>query len=221
MKKLAVILFSILLLIAICLCTFSGLPLEVKKDKDYLYDWLLENGELMDGIDLMYKDGNFTLRTDHSRKMFVDYTIPDYDGYEVKVQLPLFNESEKITATISVHNNDSSSTVLCYHSPKNFTMKTPLEYDTTYVYPDYGYIIMSDYGTTVYEDGKYVFHLDEDKREEYEKKKQYNAEINAQRELREKIAKEVSHKSISEILDWLNEEIAEMNISDFGYKSYK
>ena len=82
---------------------------------------------------------------------------------------------------------------------------------------------MSDYGTTKYENGKYVFYLDESKRAEYEKKKQYNDEIDAQRELREKIAKEISHQAIADILDWISTDICtltNMEISDFGYETY-
>lgn len=219
--KRCVFLSSMLLLVAICLSTFAGCSLELKKDKDYLYDWLLDNGELVNATELIYKDETFTLRSDHSKKLFVDYTIPDYKGYEITVKLPLYSESEKVIAEISVHNEDSSSVFSCYHYPKTFTSKTPLEFDTISQHPDYDYIIMSDYGTTTYEDGKMVFHLDESKREEYEKKKKYNEEIDAQRELRETMAKEISHKTLCDILDWLNEEIAEMDISDFGYKAYK
>lgn len=224
MKRSIIVLSSIVSLIAVCLCIFSGCATPKLSPEERIYNWLLENGELIDGTNLVYQDNDFSLRTDHSKKMSVDYTIPDYKGYEIAIQLPLYSDSKKVKVSISVKNTDSSSTFACYHCPKDFTLKTPLEYDTLSQYPDYDYIHMPDYGTTKYEDGKYVFHLDETKREEYEKKKQYNAEIDNQRELREKISKEISNKSISDILDWLNKEIcpsAEMKIADLGYKVYE
>lgn len=227
MKRSIIVLSSIVLLIAVCLCIFSGCKQEAAKKispEERLYNWLLDNGELINGTNLVYQDNNFSLHTDHSKKMFVDYTISDYNGYEITIQLPLYSESKKNKVKISVQNTDSSSTLACYHYPETFTLKTPLEYDTLSQYPDYDYINMSEYGTTKSEDGKMVFYVDESKREELEERKQYNAEIDVQRNLREKIAKEISNKSISDILEWLQLEIcpeAEMDISDFGYKAYK
>ena len=219
MKRSITILSSMILLVAICLSTLSGCV--IKNSEENLYSWLLENGELVNGTELMYKDNSFALYTGHSQKMFVDYTISDYKGYEITVQLPLFSESKKVVAKITVQNKDSSSIFECYHYPDSFTMKTPLEYGVKNEYPDFDVINLDDYGTMVYEDGKYVFHFDESKREEYEKKTSYNAEITKQRELREEIAKDISHKSIAAILDWINEEVAKVDISDLGYKVYK
>ncbi len=69
----------------------------------------------------------------------------------------------------------------------------------------------------------FVFYVDESKREEYEQKIKSNAELTAQQELRESIAKELAQKALCDILNWLNKEIcplAEMDISDFGYTAY-
>lgn len=63
----------------------------------------------------------------------------------------------------------------------------------------------------------------EDKRAEYEEKQQYNEKVRSERELREKIAKEVSHKVVSDILNWLDGKVglsANMDVSDFGYELY-
>lgn len=224
-KKTVITLLATLLVTIICLSSLCGCsPKETPKDKQYLYNWLLENGELVNGTELMYQDNTFTLRTDHSQGMFVDYVIPNYNGYEITVQLPLFSESENTSTTISVQNEDSSTTLTYCHTAKDFTTKSPIKHDDIHSYPPLETIIMDDYGTFKYENGKLVFHLDESKREEYEQKTKINKEIKTQQELRENIAKELAHETLCEILDWLNDEICpltEMDISDFGYNAYK
>ena len=191
---------------------------QANSNNDTLYNWILENGELVNGTDLIYKNGGFTLYTNISRKMYVEYIIPNHNGYTVTVRLPLFEK--EVTSEFTVQNETSSSLVFCTHYPENFTLKTPLEYKISSEIPDFDYIDRSKYGTTKYEDGKMVFYLDENKREEYEKKLQYNNEISDKRKERENIAKEISHRAISDILDWLKSE-TNMDAIDLGYIQYK
>ena len=224
MKRYIIFLSSILLLAAMVLSTLAGCSPEVKKDKDYLYNWLLENGELANGTELMYKDGEFTLRTDHSQEMVVEYIIPDYNGYKITVRLPLYSKSDKASAVISVHKRTASSSLTYYHTAKNFTKKSPISYGTISSYPQLETINKADYGTSKYENGMFVFYFDASKWEEYEQKIKANKEISAQQELRESIAKDLAHEALCDILDWLNEEIcpsAKMDVSEFGYKAYK
>lgn len=218
MKRFALAIFA-LFLMTIGLGALSGCSNQKENPQDVLYNWLLENGELVDGSDFVYKDGDFTLYTDSSRKMFVDCIIHDYNGYEVTVQLPLFSGSKNVKGEIIVQNKDSYGRFFCYHNPENFTMKTPLSFDRGYQNPDIETISLDDYGTFKDEDGKLIFCLDESKREEYERKKEHNEETNRQIELREGIAREVSHKAISSILDWLNKK-TNIDASDLGYAQY-
>lgn len=222
---------SVFLLLAICLSVFNGCSAKDKnkdkdyvKDKDYLYNWLLENGELVDNTELLYKDNAFTLSTKGPKKIFVEYKTTNSDGYEITVQLPLYSKSEKVSTEISVESEDAGSTLTYYHIAKSFTRKSPIEYGSTSNYPPFETINLNDYGELIYENGKYVLHVDENKREEYEQRKNKNAEIEAQHIIHEDIAKDLSHESLCTILDWLKKKIcplAKMEISDFGYNAYK
>lgn len=226
MKRNITVFSSILLIITLSLAVFSGCTANVSSE-ELLYNWLLENGELVDGTELVYKDNAYTLCTDHSKKMFVNYIIPVYNGYEVIVQLPLFVNSDEVTAEISVANEEGTSTLAYYHNLKEFTVKSPIEFGSFTHCPalinETG-ILLDDYGEWVYENGKYTFRFDDSKRDEYEQLVKQNNEIIMQRETREQIAKELSHKSILNILDWLKNEIctsAGIDISDLGYEYYK
>ena len=211
MKKLAIFLFSTLLLVTICLSTFAGCSLSLKKDKDYLYDWLLENGALVNGTKLVYSDNNFSLHFDtgYVHELFATYTVTDYEGYQLEVRLPLFTEDEKVLSTITLINAEGYTRgIEYYHTPGRFTNKTPIEHGDaigdTLSYADYPH---------EYVDGKIIVKVpEEDKPKIAEYEKMYA------------LCEELSHGTLCDILDWLTEEIcplAEMNISDFGYKAYK
>ncbi len=216
-----------LCIILICLFSLYGCfkyeTQQLTKNEKQLYNWLLENGELVNGTGLMYQDNAFTLHTNHSQKIFVNYVIPDYNGCKVIVQFPLFSESENSSTSISVQSNDSSTSLIHFHTAKDFTKKSPIEYGDMNSYPPLVPITLDDYGTFKEENGKLVFCLDENKREEYEQINKINEEISAQQGLCENVAKELAHETLCDILDWLNEEICplvKMDISDLGYTNY-
>lgn len=210
MKKLLII----LLLVSICLSTFTGCS--KKKDEDYLYNWLLENGELVNSSALVYEekiDSNKTFAlhydTGYINQLFVTYSITDYEGYILEAQMPLFIEGEKVLSSITLINADGFTRGLEYsHNPKQFTNKTPVEHgDATgdiLSYADYPH---------EYVDGKIIVKIpEEDKPKFAEYEKMYD------------LCKELSQETLCDILDWLTEEIcplAKMDISDFGYKAYK
>ncbi len=124
------------------------------KDSDYMNSWLVENGELVNGTELVYTDQNtankFTLSTDQSQNIIVTYVINNYKGYKVTVQLPLFSESKKISAEISVQKGNYSSTLTYYHTAKNFTKNSPISHGAISSYPPIEPINNADYGTTKY-----------------------------------------------------------------------
>lgn len=193
--------------------------------EEILVDWLLENGELTEnGTELVYKNKAFTLRTNNSKKIFVEYKIPNYDDYEIIVELPLCSKSEKVETTITVQTEDASSTLKYYHNAASFTRKSPVKHGSISSYPPVNSIHMDDYGESIYENGKYVFYVDEDKREEFEKLKNANIQIEEQRIIREDLAKNLSHEVLCRMLDWLNNTVcpmADCSLSDLGYCAYK
>ncbi len=220
MKKFAIKLSTILLLVVICLSTLYGCSTketsEDAKDNDYLYNWLLENGELINGTALIYEeklDENkvFALHYDtgYVNELFVTYSITDYEGYQLEATLPLFIDDDKVLSHLTLINADGFTRGLeYYHTPNSFTSKTPVEHRDTYG----DTISMEDYPHE-YVDGKIVVKVpDEDKAKIEELKRMNN------------LCEELSHGTLCNILDWLNEKIcplAEMKISDFGYKAYK
>lgn len=209
------LLSSVLLLVIICISVFSGCS---TKDKDYLYNWLLENGELVNNTELIYKDNTFTLNAKSSKKIFVEYKTINSDGYEITVQLPLYSKSEKVSTEISVESKDASSSLTYYHTANSFTRKTPIEYGSTSNYPPLNTITIGEY-----RNGEYI-PPDKNQKEENKRLQEENEKIKALHTIHEDIAKGLSHESLCTILDWLNEEIcplAKMEISDLGYKAYK
>lgn len=153
----------------------------------------------------------------------MDYKIQDYKGYRITVTLPLYSDSKNVETKILVNNDNSSSSLSFYHYPETFSNKSPIEYGSIINSPQTEQLLIDNFGEFIEENGKLVFHLDESKRQEYEKIKSKNNDIESQRTIREEIAKELSHKSLCNILDWLNKKICpslEMNISDFGYYAY-
>ena len=223
MKKVLFIILIILLVVTMSLAVFllkktrgtkqSPNSEETKSSENVLYDYLQENGRLVNGEDLVLESGNFVLSTDHSRKMYAVNNILDYNGYDVTVRLPLFEKGKKVTVVITVENETSLSEIRCTVNPSDFTLKTPLDYEVGIESPPIKVIYLKDTST-----------MNEEEIKEYKKenreKEQYNIEVEEQRAVREQIAKELSHEAIGAILDWLSKELP-VNTHELGYVNFQ
>ncbi len=209
MKKFIVSLFSAILIVSICLSTLSGCDKAYSKER--LYNWLLDNGELVNGTKLVYTDNEFALHYDtgYVHELFVTYSLTDYEGYQLEVRVPLFINGEKVLSTITLINNNGFTRGLeYYHTPKSFTNKTPIEHGDTIG----DTISMADYPHE-YVDGKVIVKVPEEDKPKIEEFKRMGS-----------LCEELSHEMLCDILDWLKNSLcpsAEMDISDLGYKAYK
>lgn len=105
MKKIVALILSVLLAIVLTGCEFTqttSAPAEpstqINVDRDFVYDWLLENGELQNGEELVYtsKDGQseLTVQTDASKRIWVYYDFQDEEGNHVSMNMELFREGK-------------------------------------------------------------------------------------------------------------------------------
>lgn len=122
------------IIIFVCVC-----PLISKKSEKHLYDWLEENGQLLNGTDLEYKQTGevgdlFVLRysTVSAGMMYIEYST-HYEGYHITVELPLFYKDDGVLTRIEVENEDFLYRGLeYYHNRKEFTRNSPIEHHDWY-----------------------------------------------------------------------------------------
>lgn len=205
--------FSFALCIVFCFSLTSCKP---KKDKDYLYDWLIENGELVGSTTLSFED---SIDTNHRYKLSyysygtidVEYFITDYEGYCVSSRLPLFTGEDKVSSSISLTNSDCLERGKYYsHYRSNFQRKSPITLG------DFFGDEINLGGYSFIKDGH--FYVDYDAMPD-----DFRAKVKTSQHM-DDLCEELSHSSLCSILDWLNETIcplADMELSDFGYEKYK
>ena len=213
-KKSHIIISAIVVLVLIASVALASVLtdiLTIEKDGDYLYNWLLENGELVNGTKIVYSDNDFSLCYDTAEpytKLFVVYSVSDYEGYQLEARVPLFGLAIE-SSSITLINDEGFTRGLKYsHTPSSFTNKTPIKHVDTFG----DTISTADYPLE-YVDGKYVMHVPEEDKPKLAELKRMNA-----------LCEELAHKSLCSILDWLSAEIcplADMEMSDFGYFDYK
>lgn len=129
---------AICLLISITLY-FCGCSLIAKQREKHLYNWLLENGQLLNGTDLEYKQTGavgdlFVLRysSGSSSTMFIEYSTHS-DEYQITVKVPLFSKTDKVLARIEVENEAFEYRGLeYYHNTKEFTRNSPVTHHEWY-----------------------------------------------------------------------------------------
>lgn len=193
-------------IIAILILTSSLMTACISNSKgaDYLYDWLLEHGTLVDGTCLQYSETDksgamITLcyDTNYADKFrwHVQRSTTDSSGRTIITTLYLFYDSNKSPSAISVCGSgpfeDYYRTLEYFHNPVNFTRNSPIEIG------DFG-------GSTVNID---------------------NAGPDLTSEIIEMniICKDNTQASLCLILDWLKDSFcptADMTMSDFGYDNY-
>lgn len=199
-RPIIITLVSCIVTVSLFLTVFFTI-FSVEKDEAYLYDWLLENGELVGGTDLVYRHVTqqgvmyaLNCNTENSEPYFwVSYIKPNYKGYEVRGHLPLDPNhrlyTNTIIASISLYDYEERITrgLDFSHNKKVFTNKTPIEFDDYFGYDDF---------------------------------KNSMDKIIAMNDL----CDELSHPTLCDMLDWLKDDVcplAKMDMSDFGYEKYK
>jgi hypothetical protein len=215
--KVLLIILAIVVTVAIAVGSFLAY-IKRPKDEAYLYEWMTENASLIDGTRLQYTDtqkngSKFTLNYDtynyvESMKWYIEYDIPEREGYCTTVHVTLYWEDNECPATITVSgtgNLDGYNRTLKYsHNPESFTRGSPIKTN-------------SYSGSTVPTDGNFPelagsSFLDSERL------------LQAKLEYMDQKCSILAHSSLCKVLDWLNESFcpeANMSISDFGYSSYK
>lgn len=110
----------------------SGKGQVVKKDKEYVYNWLQENGRLEDGSNLVYTseraDGSkLKVTATAEKELAASYNFKNEQGLEVTCEVPLFPSKEKyeLCCTILNENQTGVSKTFQFY-PAKFTSKSPL-----------------------------------------------------------------------------------------------
>ena len=203
--------------IALCIIlSFSLISCNQPKDKEYVYNWLLENGELINGTELVYSDkidSFHTYKLCYSSNMVGSnlcavYVINNYNGYNVSLTLPLYTNSNNVLTYISIDNAEGFERGLEYYHNRNiFQRKSPITHNDTYG----DTIDLSKYPHKEV-DGKIIVDVPQDVKEQLNEMKHMNA-----------LCEELAQESLCSILDWLKTKIcplADMELSDFGYEKY-
>lgn len=132
-KLLSVCCLVVHIIVFVCGCTFI-----TKQREKHLYNWLEENGQLLNGTDLVYQQTGevgdlFVLRySTASSVMCIEYST-HYEGYHITVELPLFYEDNEVLTTIEVENEDFLYRGLEFsHNRKEFTRNSPIEHHDWY-----------------------------------------------------------------------------------------
>ncbi len=106
MKKFLTLFLVICLAILVTACNepqkpsddVSSEPEKVKVDNNFVYNWLLENGQLQDGTKLVYTvktaSGELTLTTEGSKAIWANYQTKDDNGYNFTCRAQLFQEGK-------------------------------------------------------------------------------------------------------------------------------
>ena len=186
------------------------------KDDNYLYDWMANNGTLIDGTYLQYSETDtngttFSLRYDpnltENRRWYVACTHVSSSGYTIATTLILFWEKPNTPVSISVFGSgrfDGYRRSLEYsHNSNEFTSNSPIKkerYSGDTVVKD---IFIAGQGPTTITD----------------KTEGLQAELDNM----DRICSTNAQKSLCLILDWLKNSFcseANMKMSDFGYENY-
>ena len=188
-------------------------------NEDFMYYWLVANGQLSNGTDLYYTENlasgeEYTLFYTESRsasKIWARYRIYNYNGYTITTEIPLFakNDTVEIACTYSNATGVECSNKYSF-SKKNFTSKSPIN--------PKGW---NDIDPEVF----YSSSLSQDEiaKKEYERK--------LLKEVRQKMTKELdtfvdesTQNNVCNLLKWIELNIlnpANFDISDLGYTNYK
>lgn len=103
---------------------------KVKLDNEFVYDWLLENGELVDSTELVYsinkEDGSsLTIATDTSKAIGITYTFKE-NNYQITCGMGMFG-GNKHSFSCKVVDESSTGKENSYTFKKNsFNRNTPL-----------------------------------------------------------------------------------------------
>ena len=215
--KVLLVVVAILLSITVAagsLWAYSKRP----KDETYLYEWMTKNASLIDGTRLQYTDtqkngSKFSLNYDtynyvDRMKWYIQYDIPEREGYYTTVHVTLYWDNKECPSTITVSGTGKlegySRTLEYSHNPDGFTRGSPIK-------------INSYDGSTVPTDGN-IPELSGSSLLGLERALQLKLDYMDQK------CSILAHSSLCKVLDWLQNEFcptANMKISDFGYTSYQ
>lgn len=190
---------------------------------EILYNWLLDNGELKNGTDVLYCLDDFSIKTSSSQEIEIFYANVNTGNYIATFSLPLLSNEENVTFEITLKKSQDTYVFGCIHSPETFRKNVPLSYEEI-SRPKEKYIYTSDYGSYKVEGIIRKFVPYPHKADEFYKLKSYNENIDSNTKKAETFAKECSHAALAEILNWLENNICQstgLTLSDLGYKVYK
>ena len=215
-SKIITILISSIILLSAIITPILYFSLKNNKDKEYLYNWLVDEGTLVDNSNLEYtttKDGasySLCYSTDYidSLNMMILYSSVTDEGYTISARIHLFTGDETVFY-ISAENDELNRWYKYSFTSSTYKNNTPL----TYIDND-GYTI--DISEYMWFDGE-KYHVD------------YNSMPS---EMKEKIetlkvlgglCEDSAKPILNNMLNWLKDEIClltNMNLSDFGYQKY-
>ncbi|MBO7250849.1 MAG: hypothetical protein J6V42_06205 [Clostridia bacterium] len=104
-------------------------PKTPEEAREILYNWLVENGELRDGTDLLYFSGDFFIKTSVSKKIEVFYSKGNVGNYTVSFSLPLLSNEKNVTLLITLKKSIDTYIFECIHTPETFQKNIPLTYE--------------------------------------------------------------------------------------------
>lgn len=103
---------------------------KVKLDNEFVYDWLLENGELVDSTELVYsinkEDGSsLKITTTTSKTIRLTYTFME-NNYQITCGIDMFGENEHIFSCKVIDESSIGKENSYFLKKSSFTQNTPL-----------------------------------------------------------------------------------------------
>lgn len=197
---------------------------EIPIDDDYIYNWLLKNGELKNGTELIYNRElsdvcSYSIYTDTDKCIEFTYTTNELVLYSISLSMDLFSPNK---ASFSCEIIDRTETGVCtdyIHYRTSFTRNSPIESKGIA-----GHILDGDYLTSIdIIDGKrYRTYYKSGEGIVYEEIS--SDKIQTWKTEKEILSNEVAQKLLCAAIETLNNDFCPLvgiDIIDLGYENYK
>lgn len=227
MKRLVAILSFFVLCLSLYACSSTSVETEQEITETFeaaktisneiVYDWLLENGKLIDGTTISYaingkNGGILNVSAGQDKMVVLSYVSMSSEGLEVECTMPLFSENSLLIDSMIVDHTITGREYSYKLDKASFTTNSPIEKgDFKWLYIDGEY-----HNSLLKRDGKYfVKHYLGEEEIPYEKIVVADAI--------DDVFDQLTHQNICDMLDLMGTGLCELwdiKLADLGFEMY-